>query len=74
MRVYELAKKIGMENKTLIPELNRMGISVASHSSTLEDDAVRKVLEKFMPGAKDDAKPAAKETPGKLLVKKAAPA
>lgn len=47
MRVYELAKKLGMENRALIPELKRMGISVASHSSTLDDAAVQKVMEHF---------------------------
>jgi translation initiation factor IF-2 len=47
MRVYELAKKLGMENRDLIPELKRLGIAVASHSSALDDDAVRLALEKL---------------------------
>ncbi|WP_455388150.1 translation initiation factor IF-2 [Petrachloros mirabilis] len=47
MRVYELAKQLGMENRELIPELKRLGIAVASHSSALEDDAVQKALEKL---------------------------
>lgn len=50
MRVYELAKKLGMENKDLIPELKKMGVSVASHSSALDEDTVRMALEKL--GAK----------------------
>ncbi|MBK9307334.1 MAG: translation initiation factor IF-2 [Nitrospira sp.] len=45
MRVYELAKKLGMENRVLIPELKKMGVSVSSHSSTLDDETVQKVLE-----------------------------
>jgi len=49
MRVYELAKQLGMENRELIPELKRLGIAVTSHSSALEDDAVQKVLEKVGP-------------------------
>jgi translation initiation factor IF-2 len=56
MRVYELAKQLGMENRDLIPELKRLGIAVASHSSALEDDAVQKVLEKLGPGQKTAAK------------------
>ena len=56
MRVYELAKKIGIENKALLPELKKMGVSVASHSSALDDDVVQKVLEKFLPNAKGEAK------------------
>ena len=49
MRVYELAKQLGMENRDLIPELKRLGITVASHSSALEPDAVQKALEKLAP-------------------------
>jgi len=47
MRVYELAKKLGMENRVLIPELKKLGVSVSSHSSTLEEDIVQKVLDKL---------------------------
>ena len=46
MRVYELAKQLGMENRELIPELKRLGIPVASHSSALDEDSVRIVMEK----------------------------
>jgi len=49
MRVYALAKQLGMENRDLIPELKRMGITVASHSSVLDDDVVQKILEKLGP-------------------------
>lgn len=47
MRVYELAKKLGMENRVLIPELKKMGASVSSHSSTLDDEIVQRVLDKL---------------------------
>ncbi|NOU11214.1 MAG: GTP-binding protein, partial [Nitrospira sp.] len=47
MRVYELAKKLGMENRVLIPELKKLGVSVSSHSSTLEEDIVQKALDKL---------------------------
>jgi translation initiation factor IF-2 len=47
MRVYELAKKLGMENRVLIPELKKMGASVSSHSSTLDDEIIQKVLDKL---------------------------
>ena len=47
MRVYELAKQLGMENRELIPELQRLGIPVASHSSALDDDSVRVAIEKL---------------------------
>src|SRR6185295_8831113 len=41
--------QLGMENRDLIPELKRMGITVASHSSALDDEVVQKVLEKLGP-------------------------
>jgi len=44
MRVYELAKQLGIESKVLIPELKRLGIAVTSHSNTLADDDVQKAL------------------------------
>ena len=56
MRVYELAKKLGIENRVLIPELKKMGLSVSSHSSALDDDIVQKVLEKLDPKSRDQAK------------------
>ena len=52
MRVYELAKKLGMENRVLIPELKKMGVSVTSHSSALDDGIVEKVLAKLAPQSK----------------------
>ncbi|MDF0675991.1 MAG: translation initiation factor IF-2 [Nitrospira sp.] len=47
MRVYELAKQLGMENRVLIPELKKMGASVSSHSSTLDDELVQRALDKL---------------------------
>ncbi|MBI3603674.1 MAG: translation initiation factor IF-2 [Nitrospirae bacterium] len=57
MRVYELAKQLGMENRDLIPELKRLGIAVASHSSALDEEAVQKARHKLAP-------PKAKTEPG----------
>ncbi|MDC8448199.1 MAG: translation initiation factor IF-2 [Nitrospira sp.] len=54
MRVYELAKKLGMENRVLIPELKKMGASVSSHSSTLDDEIVQRVLDKLGSKSKGD--------------------
>ncbi|MGH7167164.1 MAG: translation initiation factor IF-2 N-terminal domain-containing protein, partial [Nitrospiraceae bacterium] len=60
MRVHELAKKLGMENRDLIPELKRLGIAVSSHSSALDDAAVQKVLQKLTPKTKPAPKAGAK--------------
>jgi translation initiation factor IF-2 len=41
MRVHEIAKKIGMESRLLIPELVRLGIQVSSHSNTVDDNMAK---------------------------------
>src|SRR5215216_48737 len=62
MRVYELARKLGMENRDLIPELKKMGVAVSSHSSALEEEVVQKALDKL----KSKAKGAVKATDGEV--------
>ena len=47
MRVYELAKKLEIESKVLIAELNRIDIAVTSHSNTLSEDDLQKALVAF---------------------------
>ena len=42
-RVYELAKELGLENKELISRLEKIGIAVQSHSSTLEDADLERI-------------------------------
>jgi translation initiation factor IF-2 len=44
-RVHELAKELGLENKDLIAHLERLGITVKSHASTLEDHEIERVKE-----------------------------
>ncbi len=63
MRVYELAKKLGLENKTLLSELKKMGLSVASHSSALDDDIAQKISDKFTPSTKGGGKAGEGSTP-----------
>ncbi len=47
-RVYELAKELGVENKELIARLEKMGITVKTHSSTLEDAEVERVKREYL--------------------------
>ena len=50
IRVYELAKELGMENKELISRLEKLGIAVKSHSSTLEDSDIERIRKEFSMG------------------------
>ncbi|MDR7503235.1 MAG: translation initiation factor IF-2 N-terminal domain-containing protein, partial [Armatimonadota bacterium] len=45
MRVYELAKDLGIGTKELMELLGRMKVSVKSHSSSLDEATVRRVRE-----------------------------
>lgn len=67
MRVYELAKKLGMENRVLIPELKKMGVSVTSHSSALDDEIVEKVLGKLVPQSKGQGAESEGGSPSKSI-------
>ncbi len=49
-RVHELAKELDMENKDLIARLEKIGIIVKSHSSSLEDSEVEKIKEILLSG------------------------
>ncbi|WP_157073420.1 translation initiation factor IF-2 N-terminal domain-containing protein, partial [Kribbia dieselivorans] len=47
VRVYELAKELGVESKTLLAHLKNQGEFVRSASSTIEAPVVRKIKENF---------------------------
>lgn len=54
VRVYELAKELGLESKELLQTLNDMGEFVRSASSTIEAAVVRRIRQKALesPGAR----------------------
>jgi translation initiation factor IF-2 len=53
MRVYELAKELGMDNKELIARLEKFGIAVKAHSSSLEDSDVERIRKEFSLGERN---------------------
>ena len=69
VRVYELAKELGLESKELLAKLQEVGEFVRSASSTVEAPVVRKLMDKFPDLMPADAAPKPKKAP----VKKAAP-
>ncbi|WP_108491048.1 translation initiation factor IF-2 [Promicromonospora sp. AC04] len=74
VRVYELAKELGVESKTLLGELKSAGEYVRSASSTLEPPVVRRMRDKFPAGgaAGPSDKDAAAKSPAKSAPKPAA--
>jgi translation initiation factor IF-2 len=79
MRVHEIAKKLGMESRLVIPELVRLGIQVTSHSNAVEDDAARWAMDVIQgkipdpkggfPGDGATGKGGMKKSGGRLLKK-----
>ncbi len=66
VRVYELAKELGVESKTVLSMLKDMGEFVRSASSTVEAPVERRLKEKLAsepPPAKKPAKKAAAKAP-----------
>ncbi|MEW6263693.1 MAG: translation initiation factor IF-2 [Thermodesulfobacteriota bacterium] len=54
VRVYELAKELGLSNKDLVQKLQEMGYPIKSHSSTLEDYMLQEIRDRLL-GRKQDA-------------------
>ncbi len=48
-RVYDLAKELGVANKDILAALELAGMAVKSHSSTLGDDQIKVLNDKFKP-------------------------
>ena len=62
IKVHELAKELGVSSKDVVTFLNNNKIEVASHMSSIEDDAINMVKNKFGKTTKEapKAKPAPK--------------
>ncbi len=67
VRVHELAKEFGLENKDALAALQREGISVKTHSSSVDEDEGRAAIRKHH-AAPD--KPAPKKRAGMMIIKK----
>jgi translation initiation factor IF-2 len=74
VRVYELAKELGLESKELLAKLQEVGEFVRSASSTVEAPVVRKLMDKFpdMKPVEAAPKPAKKAAAKKTAAKKTA--
>ncbi len=70
IRVYQLAKELGLESKELMSRLQKLGIKVSGHMNSLGEDSVSKIKDALKPSAKKEPvkKPAADKKP--VLTKK----
>lgn len=53
IRVYELAKKVGVSSKELISKLEEFDLDVVNHMSTLEDEDAKLIMEYYLSDKKD---------------------
>ncbi len=82
VRIYELAKRLDMENKVLVAALKERGLPVKSHSSTLDEETAELVIKEFsepkkvVPTKRAKAKkkaPAAKEPAAEVRAEEVPP-
>ena len=69
VRVYELAKELGLESKALLTKLQELGEFVKSASSTLEPPVVRRMRDLY-PNATPSTENAPDESAKKAVAKK----
>ena len=49
MRVYEIAKEVGIPNKDLITKIRALGLEVNNHMSSLDADDVARIRRSLKP-------------------------
>jgi translation initiation factor IF-2 len=70
VRIHQLSKQIGMENKELIELLKERGFEVKSASSTIDNISAESIIEEFASVAKsEDAEPKVEAAPEKAEAK-----
>ena len=73
VRVYTLAKELGVSNKELIAKLRKLGIKVKSHSSTVDEETADLVKGELGVPAAEEALPEPEEPSGATAVEEALP-
>ena len=75
IRIYELSKDLGLENKDVLHAAEKLSIAAKSHSSSISDDEAKRIRGLLRQGSAANSAPPSKSEPGKtiLSVKKAAP-
>lgn len=79
VRVYELARDLGINSKKLITVLRELNVDVKNHMSTMEEDVAKRVMDMLTKGekkpidARAEAGDSVKKAPEDAPVKKTAP-
>lgn len=51
IKIYEIAKELNVDNKSIIDAANKIGLTVKSHLSAIEEDEAKKIRDTFTPKA-----------------------
>ena len=76
VRIYELSRDLGLDNKDVLDAAEKLGVAAKSHSSSISDDEARRIRNLISGNGSGNAEaPAKPAAPSKaiLSVKKAAP-
>ena len=65
IRIYELAKQLGVANKDLVAKINSIGIEAKSHMAMLTEEEAAKVTALYQPKKEEPKPDPPKETPKK---------
>ncbi len=73
IRIYELSRDLGLENKDVLDAAKKLSIAVKSHSSSISDEEALKIKGLLSQKKKSEPKPKASSKPEKVIlsVKKA---
>ena len=61
IRIYELAKQLGVANKDLVAKINSIGIEAKSHMAMLTEEEAAKVTALYQPKKEESKKDAPKK-------------
>ncbi|MBQ4474095.1 MAG: translation initiation factor IF-2 [Lachnospiraceae bacterium] len=73
IKIHELAKSLNQNSKDIVAFLNQKGLDIKSHMSSIEDEAIRMVLQEFAPRAAKSAEPEEEAEPAVVPAEEAAP-
>ena len=62
IRIYELAKELGVTNKSILSELSKLGIEGKTHSSSIEPELAKKRIF-FFKSPPDHLRPLLRKNP-----------
>ena len=62
IRIYELAKQLGVANKDLVAKINSIGIEAKSHMAMLTEEEAAKVTALYQPKKEEPKKDAPKKS------------